>query len=356
LLGGLGEAGGQVLGKTLGSVVPTTASTKELMKRGVVPTMGQGADPNTWRGAALKMAEDMSQYAPVSGTTIRSARDRASREVLDEATRIVDPTVGALPKSAQKVVEQLRNTTSEAYKKPLHDVKAFIDTPTASAFASRVDDLSKQFSLNPRDTARIKAELDTTLSGVRGGVGSLNVLENLAKDLAGSGTSEAERQVYSGLSKYIRSGVDALSEQAGKPLAPARAARAGYHVVKKAVPSKAAGVSGEQLLSAIRKNDEKMGAMLTPELRQLAEQAQSITPAARAYGATNPARALTGALDIGAGFGTGGLSTAALLGYGKAQGGNLAKLLMGDEATQKAFAEALRNPAIAGVLLGTSGE
>jgi hypothetical protein len=235
-------------------------------------------------------------------------------------------------------------------------VKVPVNDRTISGITSQVDDLSARFSLNPRDTAKIKAQIEDTLSGVRGTSAPANVIENLASDLPAGAASNAEQQVRLGLAKYLRAGVDAATEMAGQPLEAARKARQGYHVVKKAIPSGTTGISGEKLLSAIRKNDEKMGAMLTPELRQLAEQGQGIAPAARAYGASNPARALLGALDVGAGAGTGGLATAALLGYGKAQGGALGRLLMGDKATQQAFAEALRNPAIAASLLGASGE
>jgi hypothetical protein len=355
-LGGLGEAGGQVLGKVLGKAVPTTQATKDLMARGVTPTMGQGADPSTWRGTILKAGEEMSQYAPISGTTLRSARDNASRQVLDEAAKIVDPSIAAMPKSAQELVEQLRSTTKAGYSGPLHEVRMPVNDKGVAALNSRVDELSTQFSLNPRDTAKLKAQIEDTLSGVRGGSAPANVIENMASDLAAGGGSKAEQQVRFGMAKYLRENVDLATEAAGRPMKKAREARQGYYVIKRSVPTKSAGVSGEQLLSAIRKNDEKMGAMLTPELRTLAEQSIGVAPASRAFGASNPARALAGALDIGSGIGTGGLATAALLGYGKAQGGALGRLLMGDKATQQAFAEALRNPAIAASLLGSSGE
>jgi hypothetical protein len=357
-VGAMGEMVPRVAGKLLSKAVPSTEGTKALMQRGISPTLGQGADPNSWRGAALKGFEELTQVAPFSGAALRGARNKSANQLLEEAVRVVDPSVAK--GAPQEMVEALRESTSKAYREPLDKVKLPFRKVDLTNLNGQLDTIAKRHSLDPNTTARIQSEVESAFMGVRGKrTAPLSVIENMADAVGDAGAKGAERQVRRDFAKLLRETVDNASEQAGKPLAKARSARAGYHVLDKAVPSgarKAEGISAERLTSALRKNDKRMGKMMTPELRQLAEEATGIEPAGRAFGVGSPNQVLAKMVDVGTAGATAGLAPAALTAYGMAQRTALPRLLLGDKATEEAFINALRNPSIRAAVLGAQEE
>lgn len=76
--GGLGAAG-KVLTRAITGLVTPSASARELMERGIQPTVGQGA-----ASSAIHAAEDLTAGIPIVGQVVRSGQKRAIGEFQQE--------------------------------------------------------------------------------------------------------------------------------------------------------------------------------------------------------------------------------------------------------------------------------
>jgi hypothetical protein len=211
-----------------------------------------------------------------------------------------------------------------------------------------VDDAIAANNLPPRSAARINAEIEDGLSGVAGTSTPARTIENLAQDIREGGGGAAEKAVRNQVARFLREGVDAATAQAGMPMDAVRRARAGSYMLK---PGETRGMSSSKLLDRINRNEEKVGRDLVPELRALAESAQGVEPAHRAFGVSNPMRLLSEVVPATV---TGGLANAALAGYGTMQRTALPRLFLGDPATRDALIRTLRHPAVLSTTLGVS--
>jgi hypothetical protein len=320
---------------------------KDAMARGISPTMGQGADAATVRGRIVKTLEEAGSFPPVSGMPLRAAQDRAANQLLEQAVHTVDPAAPMM-NTARETVNALRRSTKQAYREPLDTVRMNLSPANMGRMQTAVDDAIAANNLPPRSAARINAEIEDGLSGVAGTSTPARTIENLAQDIREGGGGAAEKAVRNQVARFLREGVDAATAQAGMPMDAVRRARAGSYMLK---PGETRGMSSSKLLDRINRNEEKVGRDLVPELRALAESAQGVEPAHRAFGVSNPMRLLSEVVPATV---TGGLANAALAGYGTMQRTALPRLFLGDPATRDALIRTLRHPAVLSTTLGVS--
>jgi hypothetical protein len=347
LLGAGGQAAASGIGHGLSRVLPSTVAMKEAMAGGLSPTMGQGVNPATTRGAIFKNFEDVASFPPLSGLPLRRAQDKSANQLLEQAVHTVDPNAVILP-TARETVNALRESTRAAYRAPLDTVRMNLNQRAIDTLDQHVLDVARSNSLSPRSVARIQAEIEEGLSGVAGTSAPARVVENLAKDIQRGSGPASEEAARNEISRFLRNAVDQATEQAGMPMEAVRRARAGSYILK---PGEVKGMSSSKLLDRVNRNQEKIGKDLVPELRTLAENAQGIEPARRAFGVSNPVRLLT---ELGGGTFTGGIANAGLAGYGALQHTALPRLLLGDPAVRDAVIARLRHPAVLSTILGAS--
>jgi hypothetical protein len=117
-MGAVGSVGGQVLGRSLaaaaGGFTPSKEA-KELMRMGIQPTVGQGADQGSLVGRLARRVEEGSESVPIAGTIITNARQRAGREVADEAMRRAVPPGGSAQEATREGVDAAAQQFKKAY-------------------------------------------------------------------------------------------------------------------------------------------------------------------------------------------------------------------------------------------------
>jgi hypothetical protein len=97
-LGGLGgEVGGRVLKKALAGMITPSQSAKDLMAKGIQPTVGQGAESGGW-----KALEEASSGIPGVGRIVKGGQERAVGDFQEKLLGIASDT-----DSARKVIDAL---------------------------------------------------------------------------------------------------------------------------------------------------------------------------------------------------------------------------------------------------------
>lgn len=320
-----GQAIGSAAGRTLTGLVKPSAQAQALMQRGIVPTIGQGADDATRVGASLKRFEESAQSVPIVGDIITGARKRATREAVDDIVRQTLPP-GANPnvlvgRQGNKSIEAVADAYNDAYAKVLAGTKVKPDFKTISDVRNVVNDPS--IGLTPSQRRAVTRYMDETVGDkvIDKATGRLKDIDGetfkkiqsdlgtQARKWAGSASTqersmgEAYKQigdVWRGMHSPANVGaaksaaLDAIDAQYAK-----------FARVREAAGSAgAAAKEGEftprQLLGAIRKLEPRKGKFAAGEslLQEEAGQMARVLGAATPDSGT-PTRMLTNALLLG---------------------------------------------------------
>ena len=367
--GVLGEGVGRTITGLASKLVKPSEGAKELMSRGITPTLGEAVETGGKRylGKTLSFLEDQLANMPVSGALVRSARQGTANKLFDEAATLATaPGIAKPAGSTEEVVRNLRSRGSEQMGDILNKTKLKITDAERTAANQKIDDLAEQMGISPEIASQLKVELNSKLwSGVRGNTAPANLVENTADDLfsgnfkALRGNTNAQR-LANEVAKDMKEWVNVGATQAGRDLPGTRQALAATHALRRATRVGEEGVSGERLMRGVNANDAAVGASdtATRELRDLAESAKSVRGAPEPWGFRTPqqlGRAVMGGGLEAAGSIVAPVANVAGMTYGAINKSDLMKrLMLGDKAALEAVRNALRAPSVvAGTELST---
>ena len=113
---GVGAMAGPALFNKLAGIVKPTPEAQALLKKKIVPTIGQAADEGTFMGRLLKSTEEKLQSVPVLGDVIKNARMRPKEEVNLQAIRTAHPGATDI---GHKGIAQAEEYVSGLYERAL---------------------------------------------------------------------------------------------------------------------------------------------------------------------------------------------------------------------------------------------
>jgi len=111
----IGQSAARALSRFAGGLVTPSNDARSLMRMGVQPTIGQGANQGSFLGRRISKAEESLQSVPIMGDIISSARQRPQRELVEKAFERAVPPGGTAQEVSRKGIERLFNQFDQAY-------------------------------------------------------------------------------------------------------------------------------------------------------------------------------------------------------------------------------------------------
>jgi len=348
--GAVGAMAPSAAGTLLSKTVKPSDKAVELMRRGIVPTLGQGVDQSRVTGRVLTGLENQLETMPITGAMTRAARTKPTEQLFDEASHLGVVPGGAAPVGSRiERVDQLLREGGEAQGNALRGTTMRVTPVHQARMETEIDNMAAKYGLSPIEANGIKQELDRRIwSGTSNDTFPAQAMENVKEDLfAGLRpplNSNKVQAAVNDLAGQVKDWTNKSAQAAGHDLPAIRQAQVNANVLRRAGGSET-GTSGPRLIRGVEANDRAMGVSDTAsrEMRDLADAASIIPDVRPAWGSRNVQQLSAGlAKEGGLGL-TGGLGHTAAMGYNAVNANPwVRQLLMGDPQTRQAFINALR--------------
>jgi len=221
--GALSSMGGEVLGRTLsrivGGIIKPSAEAKNLMDKGIQPTVGQAADDSI-SNYPVKWLEERVANTPIVGGAVQYARNRARKgEFIREAFREALPPGGKLPDlkgTVNATLDQVEGQVRGKYAEIFKNVKVKIDSAFKSGMRSEVLALGKSENMTSAEVRELYAPLRTFLKRPRSASGhalAVDLLEvkgalaDVARSASSPNVERAANKMSSKIDDFVGSHV-----------------------------------------------------------------------------------------------------------------------------------------------------
>ena len=359
--GGLGAVAPKAVGVGVGNLVKPSLKAEELMRRGIVPSLGEGVETGGRRylGKALAGIENQLETMPLSGIGVRSARKQPTEQLFREAAELGVPPGRALPQGNRaEVVGQMIREGGEDQGAALAGTTIRATPAHKARLDAEVDAMAPKYGLSQQETDLLKMEMNKRLwAGTPQGTFPGQAMENVKEDLFLGNVVRGNTKLQAAadeLGGKLKEWTNTAAQSAGFDLPAIRQAQVNANVLRRAGGSET-GVSGPRLMKGVDANDVAMGSKDTAsrEMRDLADSASIIAEPRSPWGSRNIGQLVGGSVGEGALSLTGGLGHTAAQMYGAINANPWTrKLLMGDKATREQLIKALTPASVVGGIEG----